>query len=588
MESNISLTNLQNIKVYVNEQVQTSGYTILYSENIDANTDEDFVELTESTDLSAVKTIKIVMDNNFELSGDKELVLEYQMVMPALEENESNLAGSISAITYTNSENVLRSLESSAAYVTNGNPDGPIILKKSFEGIEEGGPEGVALKGIKFRFINVDTNDLLVKEGQTEVGIFETDENGIINIQDVPEGTYRVVEESEFDNYKGIDYTEVTIKNGKAYPETIEAKNKLKLGTLKVHKLWADANENQGDVTLKVERTDDLEFSATAVADKETGIAVFEGLPYGEYKITEYKGIYGWHGKEVIVNLNDEIVEKDYDNYITKGTLQIVKTVPEKETVEGLTFKISGEGDISYINKDGIEVRNIINKEIVIGGDNGDVTTDISEDKKQVTITVPNLPVGSYKIEEINMPVVNTENGSITKYVNLSKRVTIPDEEGKVTNITLKNKYKTGNLNINVTATEGTDLEQFKIKVTGISYYGTRVAEEINVPSNGEITINGLEIGKYKVEECNTKEVNGKILTISPDGYEVTYNPKDANTDGVEIEYGKTSNVQINNEYSGIGVVKIVKTLEEEEDVSKASGIQFKIKGKDAVRKRCR
>lgn len=588
MESNISLTNLQNIKVYVNEVVQTSGYTILYSENIDANTDEDFVELTESTDLSAVKTIKIVMDNNFELSGDKELVLEYQMVMPALEENESNLAGSISAITYTNSENVLRSLESSAAYVTNGNPDGPIILKKSFEGTEEGVPEGISLKGIKFRFINVDTNDILVLESQKEIGVFETDENGVINIQDVPEGTYRAVEESEFDNYKGINYTEVTIKNGKSYPEIIEAENKLKLGTLKVHKLWADANENQGDVTLKVERTDDLEFSATAVADKETGIAVFEGLPYGEYKITEYSGIYGWHGKEVIVNLNDEIVEKDYDNYITKGTLQIVKTVPERETVEGLTFKISGEGDISYINKDGIEVRNIINKEIVIGGDNGDVTTTISEDKNQVTITVPNLPVGSYKVEEINMPVVNTSTGSVTKYVNLSKRITIPDEEGKITNVTLKNKYKTGNLNINVTATEGTDLEQFKVKITGISYYGTRVAEEINVPSNGKITLSGLEIGKYKIEEADTKEVNGKILTTSPDGYEVSYNPKDANTDGVEIEYGKTSNVQINNEYSGIGVVKIVKTLEEEEDVSKASGIQFKIKGKDAVRKRCR
>lgn len=586
--SNISLTNLQNIKVYVNEVVQTSGYTILYSQNIDANTDDDFTELTDSTDLSTVKTIKVVMDNNFVLSGNKELIIEYQMVMPALEENESNLAGSISAISYTNNQNVSGSLESSAAYVTNGNPYGPITLKKVFEGTQDGAPEGVSLKGIKFRFINVDTNDILVIEGQKEIGIFETDENGIINIQDVPEGTYRVVEESEFDNYKGIDYTEVTIKNGKSYPETIEAKNKLKLGTLKVHKLWADANENQGSVTLKIERTDDLEFSATAVADKETGIAIFEGLPYGEYKITEVTGIYGWHGKEVIVNLNDEIIEKDYDNYITKGTLQIVKTVPEKETVEGLTFRISGKGDISYINKDGIEVRNIINKEIVIGGDNGDITTDISEDKKQVTITVPNLPVGSYKIEEINMPVVNTENGNITKYVNLSKRVTIPDEEGKVTNITLKNKYKTGNLNINVTATEGTDLEQFKIKVTGISYYGTRVAEEINVPSNGEITINGLEIGKYKVEECNTKEVNGKILTISPDGYEVTYNPEDVNTNGIQIEYGKTSSATIHNEYVGVGVVKIVKTLEEEEDVSKASGIQFKIKGKDAVRKRRR
>lgn len=583
--SNISLTNLQNIKVYVNSVVQTSGYTILYSQNIDANTDDDFEELTDTTDLSTVKTIKVVMDNNFVLSGNRDLIIEYQMVMPTLEENESNLAGSISAISYTNSNNVSGSLESSAAYVTNGNPNGTITLKKVFEGTQDGAPEGVSLKGIKFRFINVDTNDILVIEGQKEVGIFETDENGIINIQDVPEGTYRVVEESEFDNYRGIDYAEVTIENGKAYPETIEAKNRLELGTLKVHKLWADANENQGNVTLKIERTDSLNFSATAIADKETGIATFEGLPYGEYKITEASSIYGWHGKDVIVNLNDEIVEEDYDNYITKGILQIVKTVPEKETVEGLTFRLSGQGDINYINKDGKEVRNTINKDIVIGEDNGDITTIISEDKKQVTITVPDLPVGSYKIEEINMPVVNTSTGSVTKYVNLSKRISIPDEEGKITNVTLKNKYKTGTLNINVTATEGTELEQFKVKITGISYYGTRVTEEINVPSNGQITINGLEIGKYKIEECNTKELNGKIVTISPDGYEVSYNPEDANTNGIEIEYGKTSNAQIHNEYVGKGVVKIVKSLEEEDDVSKAYGIQFKIKGKDLVGK---
>lgn len=586
--SNISLTDLQNIKVYFNNNIVQTAYTVFYSQDGEANADSDFQELTDSTDLSTVKTIKIVMNDNFEVWGDSELIVEYQMIMPNLDVNEDNLAAAISSISYTDSKNVQGNLESSAAYVTNGNANGQIVLKKLFEGIENGAPEGISLKGIKFRFINVETDEILLKEGQKEVGIFETDENGMIYVQDVPEGTYKVIEESKFNNYKGIDYTEVTIKNGKAYPETIEAKNRLKVGTLKVHKVWADAEEQQGIVTLKIERTDGLEFQAIADTDKETGIAIFEGLPYGEYKITESRGIYGWHGKEVIVNVNDEIVVKNYGNDITKGTMQIVKNVPARETVEGLTFRISGEGDITYINKTGEEVRNIINKDIVIGQDNGDITTEITEDKTQVTITIPNLPVGSYKIEEINMPVINTENGSVSKYVNLNRRIAIPDEEGKVTKATFENRYKTGNLNINVTATEGTELEQFKIKVTGISYYGTRVAEEINVPSNGQITIKGLEIGKYKIEECNTKELNGKILTTSPDGYEVTYNPEDVNTNGIQIEYQKTAKATIHNEYAGKGIVKIVKTLEEEEDVSKAKGIQFKIKGKDAVRKRCR
>ena len=32
---------------------------------------------------------------------------------------------------------------------------------------------------------------------------------------------------------------------------------------------------------------------------------------------------------------------------------------------------------------------------------------------------------------------------------------------------------------------------------------------------------------------------NGKIYTNDPDGFEVTYNPSNANTTGVEVEYKK-------------------------------------------------
>ena len=185
------------------------------------------------------------------------------------------------------------------------------------------------------------------------------------------------------------------------------------------------------------------------------------------------------------------------------------------------------------------------------------------------------------------MPQIDTSNGSETRYVPIKRSVRI-SQNGVTQYVNVENRWRAGNLNITVTATEGTELNQFKVRVTGTTYYGTNVNEEYDVPESGEINVRNLPIGTYKVEECNTKEVNGKILTTIPDGYEVTYNPKGINTNGIQIEYGKTASATIHNEYAGKGIVKIVKSLENEEDASKAEGINFKIRGKDATRKRRR
>ncbi|HBC84426.1 MAG TPA: hypothetical protein DCZ30_03045 [Clostridiales bacterium] len=195
-----------------------------------------------------------------------------------------------------------------------------------------------------------------------------------------------------------------------------------------------------------------------------------------------------------------------------------------------------------------------------------------------------NVPAGVYTIEEIEIPQIETEKGQETKYIPVKKTIII-NGDNKTEVINIENRWKTGDINIKVTATEGADLSRFKVKITGQTYYGTNIQEEYNVPESGNINIKSLPIGKYKIEECNTKEVDGKIITTSPDGYEVTYNPEDVHTNGIEIEYKKTASITIHNEYIGKGKVKIIKKLEYEEDVSKAEGIKFKIKGKDDIGK---
>ena len=112
------------------------------------------------------------------------------------------------------------------------------------------------------------------------------------------------------------------------------------------------------------------------------------------YKITEVNTKDGWHNitEDLTVEVNSEIVEKTITNGLSKGILQIVKTVPETEKVVGLTFEITGLGKVNYINKEGKEVLNNTSKKVTIGEDSSDenITIETLENK-----TVKKSLVGS-------------------------------------------------------------------------------------------------------------------------------------------------------------------------------------------------
>lgn len=583
----ISLTNLQNIKVFlqnnrgIKTELPSSNYTLSYS--TDANADMDSAYTTYEpgvTDLTEAKTLQLKLNDNYKLPAKSSIILEYEMTMP----DANGMVGEITAVSYKKSgDTEPTQLEPIAAYVMQGNELGSIALTKIFQGYEPGtAPEGISLEGIKFQFFKEDGTPLVTTQTTAE-GIAETDSTGKITLTQVPDGTYTVKEISTFDNYDKIGYSTITVENRQI--AQFDAVQKLKLlGTLTIQKSWEDTNDQQGSVTFKLTRidNDNFDYTTTISTNPETGIATASGIPYGTYKIEEVYGQYGWYGSEQQVVINNTTVNAEtnsinvnYENKIGRGTLKITKAVPTGDSVTGLKFEIKGNGYVNYTNKQGELVNTDTTTQITIGNDyssNENINVEIGENGRTATITLTNMPLGIYTVKEIDMPTIGEGDNQTERYVEVSRTASL-DTNGDTVTYNLTNQWKTGTLQIVKTAKTGVDLTQFSVKITcDQTEYGTSYSDTYKFPENGVLTIPGLLLGEYKVEEIESDYYNAKYSTEQSE--EKTTTPQT-----YRVSYNKTTTSYIYNE-STTGYVKILKTLEGK-DAEKAVGIKFNVTGYD-------
>lgn len=583
----ISLTNLQNIKVYIKNtkgiktEFPSSNYTLAYS--TDANADMDSAYTTYEpgvTDLTEAKTLQLKLNDNYKLPAKSSIILEYEMTMP----DANGMVGEITAVSYKKlGDTELTQLEPIAAYVMQGNELGSIALTKIFQGYEPGtASEGISLEGIKFQFFKEDGTPLVTPQTTAE-GIAETDSTGKITLTQVPDGTYTVKEISTFDNYDKIGYNTITVENRQI--TQFDAVQKLKLlGTLTIQKSWEDTNDQQGSVTFKLTRidNDNFDYTTTISTNPETGIATASGIPYGTYKIEEVYGQYGWYGSEQQVVINNTTVNAEtnsinvnYENKIGRGTLKITKAVPTGDSVTGLKFEIKGNGYVNYTNKQGELVNTDTTTQITIGNDyssNENINVEIGENGRTATITLTNMPLGIYTVKEIDMPTIGEGDNQTERYVEVSRTASL-DTNGDTVTYNLTNQWKTGTLQIVKTAKTGVDLTQFSVKITcDQTEYGTSYSDTYKFPENGVLTIPGLLLGEYKVEEIESDYYNAKYSTEQSE--EKTTTPQI-----YRVSYNKTTTSYIYNE-STTGYVKILKTLEGK-DAEKAVGIKFNVTGYD-------
>ena len=226
-----------------------------------------------------------------------------------------------------------------------------------------------------------------------------TDKDGIAVFENVPVGTYMVIEDEETVPYGYLvaDEKEVKVE----YAQTIDATilNEEKTGSITVHKT-TEGQKNIEGIKFYLRGTSDTgrEIDIPATTDKD-GIAKFENIPVGTYKIIEDKETvpYGYlvaDEKEVKVEYA-QTIDETILNAEQTGTVQVHKKTDGMTNIEGIRFILSGVSDTG--------------REIRI-----EAVTD-----KDGLAKFEGVPIGTYTI---------TEDGSTVPYGYLvadSKQVTV-------------------------------------------------------------------------------------------------------------------------------------------------------------------
>ena len=226
-----------------------------------------------------------------------------------------------------------------------------------------------------------------------------TDKDGVAVFENVPVGTYKIIEDKETVPYGYLvaDEKEVKVE----YAQTIDATilNNEQTGSITVHKT-TEGQKNIEGIKFYLRGTSDTgrEINIPATTDKD-GVAVFENVPVGTYKIIEDKETvpYGYlvaDEKEVKVEYAQTIDETILNNEQT-GTVKVHKKTADMTNVEGIRFILSGISDTG--------------REIRI-----ETVTD-----KDGLAKFEGVPIGTYTI---------TEDGSTVPYGYLvadSKQVTV-------------------------------------------------------------------------------------------------------------------------------------------------------------------
>lgn len=164
--------------------------------------------------------------------------------------------------------------ETKEVSIENKEKSGSIVVHKTTEGQKN-------IEGIKFYIRG--TSDT-----GREIDIpAVTDENGIAKIENVPIGTYKVIEDKETVPYGYLvaDEKEVKVEYAQTIDETIL--NTEQMGTVQVHKK-TDGMTNIEGIRFILSGVSDTgrEIRIEAVTDKD-GLAKFDGVPIGTYTITE-------------------------------------------------------------------------------------------------------------------------------------------------------------------------------------------------------------------------------------------------------------------------------------------------------------
>ena len=254
-----------------------------------------------------------------------------------------------------------------------------------------------------------------------------TNKDGIAVFENVPIGTYSIIEDEETVPYGYLvaDEKEVKVE----YAQTIDATilNNEQTGSITVHKT-TEGQKNIEGIKFYLRGTSDTgrEIDIPAITD-ENGIAKFENVPIGTYKVIEDKETvpYGYlvaDEKEVKVEYAQTIDATILNNEQT-GSIKVHKKTADMTNVEGIRFILSGVSDTgreirieAVTDKDGIaKFENVPIGTYTITEDGSTVPYGyLVADSKQVTVTYAQ----TVDTEMFNQKVPDTPNTGVSDNVD--------------------------------------------------------------------------------------------------------------------------------------------------------------------------
>ena len=359
------------------------------------------------------------------------------------------------------------------------------------------------------------------------IEIITLDENGTaIANTDLPFGSYYIKEIATDEHYilSATQYP-FTFEYAGQDTETVEIKvndgkpieNKLIYGSVSGKKI--DENgETLSGALIGIFKADETEFTKehaimTATSEKD-GSFSFAKVPYEKWIVREIEAPEGFvlddTSYEVNIGENEQVIEVEITDEYIHGNIELTKVdadYPDNK-LTGATFEVYKD-----VNGDGKL-------------DDGDELIGNLEETATGTYEMKELLYGKYLVKETKAPEGFVLDKGVYS-VFIEKDETTYKVENKA-GVGFINEAMKGNLKIKKTSSDG-KVEGFTFRVTGVNGYDSTFTTD----KNGEISVDGLRIGKYTVSEVSDNVSAGYVL------------PADKK---VTVKVGETVEIEMHNE----------------------------------------
>jgi len=311
---------------------------------------------------------------------------------------------------------------------------------------------------------------------------------GTYYLKEISTDAHYILNENKYSftfEYVGQDIVVVELKANDGTP----IENELIYGEL--HGIKKDDGSNAVSGALiglfRIGATEFTEDSAIlTTTSSEDGSFCFVGIPYGEWIVSEIKAPAGYILTEesypVTVNYHGEVIEVEIVNERIRGTVQLTKIdadYPENK-LTGAEFEVYRDTNV--------------NKQL----DEADEVIGTMTEVELGIYKLTDLLYGGYFIKE-NVAPEGFYLDSTAHYFEITENgetVIVENEAG----VGFINTARVGSLKIVKTSSDG-KIDGFSFRVTGPNGYD----EGFVTDENGEIIIENLRVGEYKVSEVQNE-----------------------------------------------------------------------------------